>query len=117
MSLPQWTTRITNTEVGGEDHLGLEGAAQSYQQLLVPGIITTTDHARYYSFYSWILHRFIFDPASTRRIADFRGSLLSASRSGLHSGLLQPPQARFILTWACRRGQQQLQGPPDLAKW
>jgi hypothetical protein len=51
MSLPQWTTRITDDEVGGEDHLGLEGAAQSYQQWLVPGIITTTDHARYYSFY------------------------------------------------------------------
>jgi hypothetical protein len=73
MPLPQWTTRITDDEVGGEDHLGLEGAAQSYQQWLVPGIITTTDHARYYSFYSWILHRFIFDPASSRRIADFRG--------------------------------------------
>lgn len=74
MPIPQWTTRITDSEVGGEDHLGLEGAAQSYQQWLVPGIITTTDHARYYSFYSWILHRFIFDPASSRRIADFRGS-------------------------------------------
>lgn len=73
MPYPQWTTRIIDKEVGGEDHLGLEGAAQSYQQWLVPGIITTTDHARYYSFYSWVLYRFIFDPASTRRIADFRG--------------------------------------------
>jgi hypothetical protein len=66
------TTRITGSEVGGEDHLGLEGAAQSYQQWLAPGIITTTDHARYYSLYNWILQRFVFDPTSSRRIADFR---------------------------------------------
>lgn len=46
MPLPQWTTRITDDEVGGEDHLGFEGAAQSYQQWLVPGIITTTGLGR-----------------------------------------------------------------------
>lgn len=71
---PQWTTELTTKFVTGEDHLGVEGAAQSYQQYLVPGIITTTDHARYYSFYAWVLYRFINWPESSRLMRDFRGS-------------------------------------------
>ena len=55
--VPQWTARFTNEDVIGEDHLGVEGMAQSYQQYLVPGIISTTDHARYYSFYCWSFYR------------------------------------------------------------
>lgn len=69
---PQWTTRITNTDVKGEDHLGLEGVAQSYQQYLLPGIISTTDHARYYSFYCWALYQYINDPESPRTLAGFK---------------------------------------------
>lgn len=72
-TLPQWTAELTETFVKGEDQLGLEGAAQSYQQYLVPGVITTTDHARYYSFYAWVLHRFINLPGSSRLLRDFRG--------------------------------------------
>ena len=49
-NFPQWTTEITDTTVMGEDQLGIEGAAQSYQQEILPGIITVTNHARYYSF-------------------------------------------------------------------
>jgi hypothetical protein len=52
MPFPQWTSRFTDDRVAGEDHLGIEGAAQGYQQYLISGIITTTDHARYYSFYA-----------------------------------------------------------------
>lgn len=74
MVAPQWTTPFQYDNVGGEDQLGLEGAAQTEQQYLLYGIISTTDHARYYSFYSWVLHRFIFDPNSSRRLRDFRGS-------------------------------------------
>ena len=48
-SLQQWTTEITDEIVPGEGMLGVEGAAQSYQQWLIPGIITTTDHARYHN--------------------------------------------------------------------
>ena len=70
---PQWTTELAQNWVVGEDHLGIEGAAQSYQQYLVPGIITTTDRARYYSFYAWVLYRFINDPDSSRLMRDFRG--------------------------------------------
>lgn len=73
MNGPQWTTEITDTTVVGEDQLGVEGAAQGYQQEILPGIITVTDHARYYSFYAWILYRFIFGKDSKRLIADFRG--------------------------------------------
>ena len=71
--VPQWTARFTNEDVIGEDHLGVEGMAQSYQQYLVPGIISTTDHARYYSFYCWILYRYINQPDSPRTLAGFRG--------------------------------------------
>ena len=70
---PQWTEEITERYVKGEDQLGIQGAAQSYQQYLVPGVITTTDRARYYSFYAWVLYRFITDPNSSRLLKDFRG--------------------------------------------
>lgn len=71
--LPQWTSELTTNRVVGEDQLGIEGPAQSYQQILIPGVISTTDHARYYSFYAWVLYRFIFLPDSSRRMKDFRG--------------------------------------------
>jgi len=71
--VPQWTARFTNEDVIGADHLGVEGMAQSYQQNLVPDIISTTDHARYYSFYCWILHRYNYQPDSARTLAGFRG--------------------------------------------
>lgn len=70
---PQWTSELTDTFVSGEDQLGVAGAAQGYQQWLIPGIITTTDRARYYSFYAWVLHRFINAPGSSRLLKDFRG--------------------------------------------
>lgn len=44
--LPQWTSELTDTFVTGEDQLGVEGAAQGYQQWPIPSIITTTDLAQ-----------------------------------------------------------------------
>jgi hypothetical protein len=71
-SFPQWTAKIAKgKDVVGEDMLGLEGAAQGYQQNLIPGIISTTNRARYYSFYAWALHRFI--ESGSRLMKDFRG--------------------------------------------
>lgn len=70
---PQWTSELVSRHVTGEDQLGIEGAAQSYQQSLVPGIITVTDRARYYSYYAWVLYRFINDPNSSRLLRDFQG--------------------------------------------
>lgn len=72
-SFPQWTTEITNNFVLGEDMLGVEGAAQSYQQWLIPGIISTTDHARYYSFYAWVLYRYIHSQTGNRLMQNFLG--------------------------------------------
>ena len=83
MSLPQWTTEIIENTVAGEDQLGIEGAAQSYQQEILPGIITVTDHARYYSFYAWILYRFIFGKESKRLIKDFRGTFFKRHEMAL----------------------------------
>lgn len=80
---PQWTTELTARFVTGEDQLGVEGAAQSYQQYLVPGIITTTDHARYYSFYAWVLYRFINWPESSRLMKDFRGPFFRRHEAAL----------------------------------
>lgn len=70
---PHWTAEITETFVTGEDMLGVEGAAQSYQQEYIPGIITVTDRARYYSFYAWVLYRYIHLPGSTLRMDGFKG--------------------------------------------
>jgi len=68
-SFPQWTTKITEgKDVVGEDMLGLEGAAQSFQQWLIPGIISTTDHARYFSFYAWVLYRYINSLSNNRTL-------------------------------------------------
>lgn len=85
-SIPQWTTEITDNIVPGEDMLGVEGAAQGYQQWLIPGIITTTDHARYYSFYAWVLHRFINSSTGNRLIRNFRGKFFKRHEVALILG-------------------------------
>jgi hypothetical protein len=45
----------------------------SRKQEYIPGIITVTDRARYYSFYAWVLYRYIHLPGSTLRMDGFRG--------------------------------------------
>jgi hypothetical protein len=52
--LPQWTNRVL-TNPGGRDPLGLSRVGQRLTDLLLPGIITQTDRARYYAIYCWIL--------------------------------------------------------------
>jgi hypothetical protein len=49
---PLWTKRVT---IGGSgrDPLGLSRVSDMLTDYLLPGIITTTDRARYYSFYPW----------------------------------------------------------------
>lgn len=74
IKVPQWTTRFDLDGRSGEDHLGVEGVAQTAQQYLLYGIITTTDRVRYYSFYAWVLWRFVMDPLSSRRMEDFKGT-------------------------------------------
>lgn len=53
LMLPRWTKRVA-TE-GGRDPLGLSRVAFMITDYLLPGIVTTTDRARYYSFYTWVL--------------------------------------------------------------
>jgi hypothetical protein len=53
MILPRWTKRVA-TE-GGRDPLGLSRVAFMITDYLLSGIVTTTDRARYYSFYTWVL--------------------------------------------------------------
>ena len=52
--LPKWTKRVV-TDMGGRDPLGLSRVSFLITDYLLSGIITTTDRARYYSFYCWAL--------------------------------------------------------------
>ena len=52
--LPMWTKRVA-ANTGGRDPLGLSRVAFLITDFLLSGIITTTDRARYYSFYCWAL--------------------------------------------------------------
>lgn len=72
--VPEWTEVITERVINGEDQLGVESAATSYQGDLMPGIITVTEHARYYSLYCWILWRFLQNEAHGRKMKAFEWS-------------------------------------------
>lgn len=54
-----WSSRLEKRRIDGEDHLGVESSAQTYQGYLLAGVITTTSRVRYFSFYAWVLHRFL----------------------------------------------------------
>jgi len=66
--LPRWTKRVV-TE-GGRDPLGLSRVAFMITDYLLPGIVTTTDRARYYSFYIWVLWHIAKEEQPTK-IQDF----------------------------------------------
>jgi hypothetical protein len=51
---PQWTRRVA-MEGAGRDPLGLSRVSDALTNFLLPNIITTTDRARYYSFYTWAI--------------------------------------------------------------
>ena len=51
---PRWTKRAV-FEGSGRDPLGLSRVTDNFTDLLLPSIITTTNRARYYSFYAWAL--------------------------------------------------------------
>jgi hypothetical protein len=57
-ALPKWTEQIYE-EDSGEDFLGLRSVLTNITTYLLPGIITITPRARYYSFYSWLLHEYV----------------------------------------------------------
>ncbi|MCY3540422.1 MAG: hypothetical protein OXH31_00725 [Gammaproteobacteria bacterium] len=45
-------------QVGGQDHLGVQALGMNIYGRLLPGITNTTDRARYYSFYPWLIWSF-----------------------------------------------------------
>jgi hypothetical protein len=51
---PQWTRRVA-MDGSGRDPLGLSRVSDALTNFLLPNIITTTDRARYYSFYTWAI--------------------------------------------------------------
>jgi hypothetical protein len=51
---PQWTRRVA-MDGSGRDPLGLSRVSDALTNFLLPSIITTTDRARYYSFYTWAI--------------------------------------------------------------
>lgn len=57
LPFPQWTVQIYN-EDSGEDFLGLRSVSTNITTYLLPGIITITPRARYYSLYCWLLHEY-----------------------------------------------------------
>lgn len=54
---PHWIEKIYSDN-SGEDFLGLRSVQGNITDYLLPGIITITPRARYYSFYSWVLHEY-----------------------------------------------------------
>lgn len=52
--LPRWTKRAV-MDGSGRDPLGLSRISDNFTDLLLPSIITTTNRARYYSFYPWAM--------------------------------------------------------------
>jgi hypothetical protein len=67
---PKWIEKIY-VEEEGEDFLGLRSVQANITEYLLPGIITTTDRARYYSFYSWLLHEYKENHPNSLTLAKF----------------------------------------------
>jgi len=70
--IPHWIERVT-TDFGGRDPLGLSRVSNIITDYLLTGIITTTDRARYYSFYCWALWH-ITREESPKKYQDFVGA-------------------------------------------
>jgi hypothetical protein len=54
---PLWVEKIFQKNTG-EDFLGIQSVQNNIVGYLLPGIITTTTRARYYSFYSWLISEY-----------------------------------------------------------
>lgn len=55
---PKWSASTVNTIIG-EDHLGIKYVAILVADYLQSGITSITPRARYWSFFTWVLHDFI----------------------------------------------------------
>lgn len=88
--LPQWTRKVAMKGTG-RDPLGLSRVSDSLTNYLLPSIITTTDRARYYSFYTWVI-------AELQDLRESKGAKISFDQE------FQRREAAFAL--ASRIGQQ-----------
>lgn len=68
--LPRWTKRAV-IDGSGRDPLGLSRVSDNFTELLLPSIITTTNRARYYSFYPWALRESLGGLGSDAGPSDF----------------------------------------------
>lgn len=72
--LPRWTERV-EPEPGGRDPLGLSRVSAQLVEWLLPGIVTNTPRARYFSLFTWILwdlQRCAIPPQKKRLTTAFR---------------------------------------------
>ena len=67
---PHWTER-EYTRGGSRDDPGIETLSQAIVADLLPRINNQTRRARYYSFWAWVLHGFIYDEDATPTQAGF----------------------------------------------
>ena len=101
--LPQWTRRVA-MDGSGRDPLGLSRVSDALTGHLLPDIITTTDRARYYSFYTWA----VSDIQALRQAKDVKSFLsgrVPAARSCLCPRFVPRPKTKAAHRRHCpRRG-------------
>ncbi|MBT2728563.1 hypothetical protein J7E63_16685 [Bacillus sp. ISL-75] len=68
---PGWTTSDIKT-INGEDHLGIRFVGISIADTLQAGITSITSRARYWSFYSWVIHDFIQNGPEQKSMKEFK---------------------------------------------
>lgn len=90
--LPQWTARVAG-DFGGRDPLGLSPVAHLFTDRLLGGIITTTNRARYYAIYCWILwHIGQTEPPTTE--SDFKEAF-QRREAAFAIGTVLDPEAKL----------------------
>jgi hypothetical protein len=67
---PQWT-ELDIRDSKGRDFLGIETLSDAILIDMLPGINNQTRRARYYSFWAWVLYRFIEDRSAQHTQAGF----------------------------------------------
>jgi hypothetical protein len=106
--LPRWTKKVV-TEGGGRDPLGLSRVAFMLTDSLLTGIITTTDRARYYSFYTWVLWHIEQEENSTQYgqfVQAFRRREAVMALATLASGPELSPVGVEVVRGQLDRGRQ-----------
>lgn len=92
--LPRWS-KYKTTDSKGRDPLGLSRVTHHISDSLLNGVITTTDRARYYTFYTWCLWHIAQHERPTRGPA-FVDALQRRESAMVIATLLQDPAASVI---------------------